>query len=140
MDCSLIQLDDGQWWCEECDEHQYYLLPVNARRNCHKRTGQQSREGQLHGAISRLTGLKQRRTEAEITRLIAHCLHKCEKRGTGRWGDVTFWGCPYAGRPCGGALKKWARTIADPTCWCDEWGPEIVACRESVGCKSCKTR
>ncbi len=33
-DCPLIQLDDGQWWCPDCDEDKLRLLPVNAHRPC----------------------------------------------------------------------------------------------------------
>ena len=35
-DCSLQQLNNGKWWCPDCDPKRKRLLPINAHRNCPK--------------------------------------------------------------------------------------------------------
>ncbi len=34
VNCDLQQLDDGRWWCPECDRGKQRLLPVPAQRKC----------------------------------------------------------------------------------------------------------
>ncbi len=45
--CTLQQLDNGKWWCEDCDENKLRLLPIKAKRNCRK-GGKPSRPTMSH--------------------------------------------------------------------------------------------
>ena len=34
IDCDLVELPNGKWWCPECDKEKKLLLPFKSHRNC----------------------------------------------------------------------------------------------------------
>jgi len=72
IDCDLVQLSDGNWWCPVCDPDKKRILPVKARRNCRvkmERTNAEARRGdpvESPSAPLRLRGESLRKAASEL--------------------------------------------------------------------------
>jgi len=60
IDCTLAQLENGKWWCPECDPDKQRLLPGDYHRNC--RSPERNAEAKAR--------------QEKITRYLAVC-HAC---------------------------------------------------------------
>ncbi len=120
-DCILQQLDNGKWWCPECDPKKTRLLSVKARRNCKTPANLAER---IRWTIAQRSDVT--RSPEDLERIITICTTQCPVFGTLYIGDNRYARetCPYHGRPCNGAFEKWMHALADGRTWCNHWGPE----------------
>lgn len=113
-DCTLEQLDNGKWWCPECDPDKQRLLPVKAHRNCRVKLTVTDRTRKTLKQLE--SENKMTRPWPEVERILSICTQQCDRFGS-RHPET----CSRFGRPCYGAIQRWTRAIADKGCTCERW-------------------
>lgn len=115
VNCNLQELDDGRFWCPECDRGKQRLLPVRAQRNCGAHPEPATLEEQIDFALA--SGLATY-PAALIERNLATCrTNDCDRFTEGN-NCLELWrNCQH--------LHDWFEALCGyerKQRWCQRWG------------------